>query len=208
MIRTNIRCKFICRFFADRHNIKKYSQLMKSAMKSPKKHAFLLIELCISLLLFSLIMVTLFSSYRELCMIQSSLQQQKSKIFSQQKLRLRLKQIFKNLSSFEKIEENCWTFNYDNELEYDPELRGKVKAMFYLSPFYNCEDPLKKNLIYEISTKDGKSRLEILFENVEDCTFLFFDESIKEWTTIYPKISPRFIKISMNKNQLIVPLFL
>lgn len=172
-----------------------------------KKKPFLILEATIALVLITVLIGIVFSSYQQLVVSQHYLKESKKSILSQKKLQLRLKQIFSNVISFEKKNEHFYLVTYDNKGDLDPLFRGQLQGMFYIDSIPQKSKSQRK-LVLTTWPKKGDPRLEVLFENIESFSFLFFDEQKKEWTDHYPKTTPFMIKLFIDKNRLVIPLFL
>jgi hypothetical protein len=161
-----------------------------------KKRPVLLLELVISLVLFSIIIGILFSSYREFSLAKTALRKEKELILSRQKLQLRLGQIFSRLKTL-KVENNACHLSYDNGLDIEEGFRGKLEAMLLID---------KGRLALVAWPEKGKARKEILCESANSFSFCFFDTKIGAWVPKYPEQKPLMMKITID--QTIYPFFL
>lgn len=138
-------------------------------MNISKKRPFSLLEVTISLVLTTILLTTLFSSYRQL--IQNKIEIEKAsqglhwRFFTQ----TRLNQIFESLEEGAKFEtkEGALVFHFDNELDADPAYSGQLDGKLSLEGSQLC-----------LFLKDRK---EILHKNVKNLTLSFYDPKEKKW---------------------------
>jgi hypothetical protein len=154
-----------------------------------KKRPILLMELVISMVLFSIIIGILFSSFREFSLAKTSLRKDKEFILNRQKLQLRLGQIFSSLKSL-KIENNACHLSYDNGIDLEKDFRGSLDAMLLID---------KGRLALVSWGEQGKVRKEILCECAKSFSFSFFDAKIGTWSPQYPEQKPLMLKITIDK---------
>jgi hypothetical protein len=161
-----------------------------------KKRPILLMELVISMVLFSVIIGILFSSYREFSLAKISLRKDKELILTRQKLQLRLGQIFSSLKTL-KIENNACHFSYDNGIDLEKEFRGQLEAMLLID---------KGRLALVSWPEKGDARKEIICESAKSFSFSFFDTKTGAWIPKYPEQKPLMMKITID--QTTYPFFL
>lgn len=161
-----------------------------------KKRPVLLLELMISLVLFSIIIGILFSSYREFSLAKTSLRKEKELILTQQKCQLRLGQIFSHLKTL-KVENNTCHLSYDNGIDIQKEFRGSLEAMLLID---------KGRLALVTWSEKGEARKEILSESAKSFSFQFFDTKKGTWSSQYPEQKPLMMKFTIDKTH--YPFFL
>src|SRR5579872_5336313 len=122
-----------------------------------KKRPILLLELVISMVLFSIIIGILFSSYKEFSLAKTSMRKDKELILARQKLQLKLGQIFSNLKSL-KVENNACHLSYDNGIDLEKDFRGQLDAMLLID---------KGRLVFVSWGQQDKVRKEILCESAK-----------------------------------------
>lgn len=149
----------------------------------------LLLELVISLVLFSVIIGILFSSYKEFSLIKRSLQKEKTIILGKQKLQLRLGQIFSQLKTL-KIENDACQLSYDNGIDVEKEFNGALDAMLMID----------RGRLALVSWSDqGNARKEILSEPAKSFSFQFFDTKKGEWSPQYPDQKPLMMQFFLDE---------
>jgi len=154
-----------------------------------KKRPVLLLELVISLVLFSTIIGILFSSYKEFSLAKTSLRKEKEIVLSKQKLQLRLGQIFSQLKTL-KVENNACHLSYDNGIDSEEEFNGALEAMLLID----------KGRLALVTWPDKESdkeavRKEILFESAKSFSFQFFDTKKGIWSSQYPDQKPFMMQL-------------
>ncbi len=156
-----------------------------------RKRPVLLLELMISLVLFSVIVGILFSSYKELSLTKSLLRKDKELILTRQKLQLRLAQIFSHLKTL-KMEGPSCILTYENEIDKESQFRGTLEGMLYID---------KGRLAFVTWPQSAQEkeqiegRKEILFESAASFSFDFFDAKKGIWGAKYPEQKPFMMKI-------------
>jgi hypothetical protein len=154
-----------------------------------KKRPILLMELMISMVLFSIIIGILFSSFREFSLAKNSLRKDKELILNRQKLQLRLGQIFSSLKTL-KIENNACHLSYDNGIDLEKDFRGQLEAMLLID---------KGRLALVSWGEQGKVRKEIICESAKSFSFNFFDTKKGIWISAYPEQKPLMMKIIIDQ---------
>jgi hypothetical protein len=154
-----------------------------------KKRPILLLELVISMVLFSIIIGILFSSYKEFSLAKTSMRKDKELILARQKLQLKLGQIFSNLKSL-KVENNACHLSYDNGIDLEKDFRGQLDAMLLID---------KGRLVFVSWGQQEKVRKEILCESAKSFSFTFFDTNTGTWGPTYPEQKPMMMKITVDE---------
>jgi hypothetical protein len=154
-----------------------------------KKRPVLLLELMISLVLFSVIIGILFSSYKEFSLAKTMLRKEKEAILAQQKCQLRLGQIFSHLKTL-KIEGNACHLSYDNGIDIEKEFRGSLEAMLLID---------KGRLALVTWPEKGGARKEILCDSAKTFSFEFFDTKKGDWSYQYPDQKPLMMKFTLDE---------
>ena len=171
------------------------SKICKSAGRSPKespqlyecllkKRPILILELILSLALFSIILTFLLSSYKDLVLTKKSLREEREKIFSRHRVALRLTQVLSGMKN--KKEEDgkyFWTFNngYDKEAPF----RGEVKGELGLDE--------QRRLCLVTIAKSGLRRTEVLSKEVQKFALKFFEKSSTAKLTLNEVEIPLFL---------------
>ena len=119
-----------------------------------RKRPVLILELLISLTLFTVIIGILFSSFKELTLAKTTLRKDKELILNRQKLQLRLSQILSRVSELELKNEGCF-MTYKNELDWNKNFRGTLEGMLYIDA---------GRLVFVSWPEEGNARKEILYE--------------------------------------------
>ena len=174
-----------------------------------KKQALSLLEVVIALALTSVVLLFLFSYFREITVADVEMQKVQEKLFARERVQLRLMQIFSNLTSDEKTSffytETApeafgvrLVFTFENGIDEDEMLSGNVKGVLQLA----------KNRTLELRTLplEGKEvgRSELLMEHVKNFSFKIFDLEKKIWQDAWPEerqASPAMIKIILEKEE-------
>ncbi|HEX4839747.1 MAG TPA: hypothetical protein VFU89_04835 [Rhabdochlamydiaceae bacterium] len=150
-----------------------------------KKRPVLLLELVISLALFSTIIGILFSSYKEFSLAKTSLRKEKELVLGKQKFQLRLGQIFSKLKTL-KVENNACHLSYDNGIDSEEEFNGALEAMLLID----------KGRLALVTWSDKEAvRKEILFESAKSFSFQFFDAKKGIWSHQYPDQKPFMMQL-------------
>jgi prepilin-type N-terminal cleavage/methylation domain-containing protein len=144
-----------------------------------KKRAFTLIELSLSILLFSILLTTLFLSYRGLKVMES--EKEDPSFLEERYFDQRTAQIFRRLDEKGGFlgDETSFCFIFDQGAHTNPLLAGKVLAKLYFDPPTSTialtywPDPLTKQISPTVTL--------VLIENVKDvkCSFYFPPKSQK-----------------------------
>lgn len=161
-----------------------------------KKRPVLLLELVISMVLFSIIVGILFSSYKEFSLAKTSIRKDKELILARQKLQLRLGQIFSSLKTL-KVENNACHLSFDNGIDLDKDFRGQLDAMLLID---------KGRLAFVSWGQQERVRKEILCESARSFSFTFFDTKTGTWVPTYPEQKPMMMKITIDETH--YPFFL
>jgi len=150
-----------------------------------KKQPLTLIETLIALILSVTLVLFLSTSLRILCKEHHDLERIKDRELAIQKLHLRLKQIFNNLSTWEDCDEQnpplfgsasipesrfpVFLFSYYSEADPEANYIGRHPGMLYL-------DKQQK-----LCLVTWPQRKEILLHDVDQLSFQFFDPEKKKW---------------------------
>ncbi|HEX2579230.1 MAG TPA: hypothetical protein VHK67_02370 [Rhabdochlamydiaceae bacterium] len=154
-----------------------------------EKRPVLLLELVISLALFSTIIGILFSSYKEFSLVKTSLRKEKEVVLSKQKFQLRLGQIFSQLKTL-KIENNACHLSYDHGIDIEKEFNGALEALLLID---------KGRLALVTWSEKGTARKEILHESAKSFSFQFFDPKKGDWSSEYPDQKPLLMQFFLDE---------
>lgn len=141
------------------------------------------------MVLFSLIIGILFSSYKEFSLAKTSIRKDKALILARQKLQLRLGQIFSSLKTL-KVENNACHLSYDNGIDLKEEFRGPLDAMLLID---------RGRLAFISWSEKGEARKEIICESAKSFSFTFFDTKTGKWGPTYPEQKPTMMKITIDE---------
>lgn len=162
-----------------------------------KRHAFLLLELTISLVIMGIVMGMLFLGYQQTLMAKQKIHEEKEKVLHKQRLLLRLRQIFRSVESFKEVPKQGFFLTYDASMDPDPDFRGMLEGVLFLD---------RNRLVLMSWSNEGKSRVEVLYENVGSASYLFFDSKTGSFEEKFPETSPLMVKVELDKWE--IPLFL
>ena len=149
-------------------------------------------------------MTFLLSSYRELVLAKTLLRKDKERILTQQRVELRLAQVFSKLEKI-KSENKSFFLTFDNGLDSDPAFRGVIEGTLYIDK----EKRLTLATWPQENSKD-KPRVEVLMENIDDFKLRFLDTGLAGFVEDYPKEKPSMMKVFLesNNNTTTLPLIL
>ncbi len=140
------------------------------------------------MVLFSIIIGILFSSYKEFSIAKTSIRKDKELILTRQKLQLRLGQIFSSLKTLKLENDGCY-LAYDNGIDLKEEFRGELDAMLLID---------KGRLAFVTWGQQERVRKEILCESAKSFSFIFFDTKTGTWVPTYPEQKPMMMKITID----------
>ena len=167
--------------------------------KKRESRAFTLLEVMIALALASMLMLFLFDMYREVAVQKIAAEKLEEKQFAEQKVQMRLTEIFSKASLREdelfNVRGKDIFFTFHNGVDADSRFSGEVKGLLSHS---------KERLELRIRPLDGSGeRMELLMENVKAVTYEFFDkEKERAWTPHWDNESlsiPAMIKLKITK---------
>lgn len=139
-----------------------------------KKRPLSLLELIIGLSLTAILLSSLFASFRQISMSNASVQRAHGVVHERAFLQLRLEQMFRGLSKDTclKKTEHGLTFTYKNFCDLEPDYCGSLQGKLLV----------QEGRLILFSTPPNKDpRAQILFENVSDISWEFFDLKNKKW---------------------------
>ncbi|MBS0629581.1 MAG: hypothetical protein JSS30_05075 [Verrucomicrobia bacterium] len=147
------------------------------------KRTLSLIEVMLGLLLATILITTLFSSFRELMLTHTKLAKMHQEKHWEYVLNVRLNQIFEAIRSdalfttepYRDITPSALHFFFNNGIDSEPKFCQELEG--YL--FQNKE----KELCLVLQSKDGSERKEVFVKNGKDYKLEFFDPLTKKWTT-------------------------
>ena len=188
-----------------------------------KKRFFTLIEVLISISLFSIIITLLFSYFVKITKLEKRMDGMKKEFFLKNRANIKLNYIFTQIKSKDLLENprlyteyeknsNMLTLRvlFDNGIDFDPNFSNLQTAKIYVDD--------KKNLILDVfSEKTEKPRREILLKDVYSIEYQFLsreDEKMKKtqkkeiaknifWYYFWPKENsdvPSIVKMTVNKD--------
>ncbi len=167
-------------------------------MRIKKKRAFTLTEILISLGLFSIILATLFSSFRSASLLQFKGEKGRALSLTRSHLQQRLNQVFfySDKSSFKEEEDESTgmkilSFSFDNHIDPDPLYSSMIKGKLYIDR--------KDQLILETAplTPSEEKREEILCRGVSSWNPLLEDQLLSieideiPFVFLFPKIDQK-----------------
>ncbi len=158
------------------------------------KRPLSLLEVMISLALASILLTTLFSSFRELMQTNAKLSKMHQEKHWEYVLNVRLTQIFEAIHSdalfttepYRDIAPKALHFMFNNGIDADPKFCQELEGFLFLSK--------EKELCLVIQSKGGSERKEIFVKNGKDYSLQFFDPVSKKWVsdwsqTVLPPIA-------------------
>jgi hypothetical protein len=161
-----------------------------------RKKALVILEILIGLALLSIIVTVLFNTMKETARLEVSLEKMRGASFQKQKIQARLSDLFLSIANeeraslytqiFPKEKKESLIAIFDNGIDPDPNFSGKVTGRIFLD--------VSKDLSL-VTWGEGEIneaapwRKELLFSNVEDFHFEFFDTTQQpySWVRKWPK---------------------
>lgn len=170
-----------------------------------KKQALTLLEILISLVLFAIILSSLFTTYRQLVRHKTTTAHLQRESFEHelvfQKLDPLLAQVTGDPPSTFHTENNSLgpghmlVFAYRNRLDPDPLFCTDLTCFLFLDP--------SKRLCLKTQTQSGVERVEYLADPVASITYSFFNPKTLEWQSEWPSKNPLppFFKIEWHTSR-------
>lgn len=152
----------------------------------------------------AILMGALFNIYRQSAVVGCQIEKLKDGILSNQVFQQRMAQIFNEVrlssekegeAAFYKLGQGL-EFTYHNGVDKDPKFCDEVRASLILNE--------KKEVCLTLTSKDHATRSEVFFENTKDLLFSFFNVSVSEWVSSWPKEEaalPAMIKLTVVKGK-------
>lgn len=171
-------------------------------MRILQKRPLSLLEVAIGLALTTILLMALFTNYRQLIQTNIGVQKVRQEMHWKFITQMRLAQVFEALNeqgalfSFSTLipgnnEQAIW-LTYDAGIDPDPDYCGEIRA------FITCN--IKREFCLTTFSKKGKSREEVFLKNAKDLYFSFFDPKTKQWIDTWQKNPnlPPLIKIGVS----------
>lgn len=143
-----------------------------------KKQYFTLLEVCISLVLISIIITTVFRFFYNITKLEKNLKIAKEEILFKNFLHIKLNDLFSKISQenfcfFYDETKNALYFSYDNKIDPNPKFCKTSIAKLFLN---------NNNLTLHLTCKDTL-RKEILATNIKNLQFMFIkkNKTTKKW---------------------------
>lgn len=163
------------------------------------KRPLSLLEVMIGLVLSTILLTALFSSFRELMQKKAELAKMHGEKHWEYVTEVRLNQIFEAINSesifrtepYRDIAPQSLHFTFNNGVDSDPKFCQQLEG--YL--FVNHE----KEFCLMIESKEGKQRKEVFLKNGSNFSIQFFDPAEKKWLLAWDQnFLPPFVKISIS----------
>jgi|GEM_PF-2789245 len=139
---------------------------MEYTQNMRKLHALTLTEVMISLGLFSVVLASVFSSFRNSTILQTKAEAIRKDVLQRSSLLQRLSNVFLyvDTKSFKQQEDGSIRFSFDNQIDPEGEFAGMIEAHLYLDDRYDL-------ILESFSKKKDRSRKEILLSDILEVTF-------------------------------------
>lgn len=155
-----------------------------------RKKNFSLLEVMIGLVLATLLLTTLFSTFRELMQTGAKLSKARQEKHWEYVLNMRLTQVFEAIGAdalfttepYRDIAPQALHFIFNNGIDLDPKFCEKIDGFLFLNK--------DQQLCLVLQAKDGTSRKEVLVMNGKDYELKFFDPQSKKWIREWIQTSP------------------
>jgi len=162
------------------------------------KRPLSLLEVMIGVVLASLLLTTLFSSFRELMQTGAKLTKMHQERHWEYVLHVRLNQLFEAIDSdalfttepYQDIAPKALHFIFDNGVDANPKFCQKLDGYLFLNQ--------DRALCLVLQAQDGTERKEILVKNGKDYSLKFFDPLSKKWVGSWVQtVLPSFVQMTI-----------
>ncbi len=167
--------------------------------KKTRKKPLSLLEVVIALSLTSILLFFLFGYYRQLIMVDLDVEKLQERFSARERVQTRLMQVFSSFPPLEKKDPGflytdttpegvdlSLIFAYENGLDSDPLLSGRVKGILFVS-----RDKKLKMRTLSLEEKAGE-REEVLMESVQSISFSFLNSAEDKWDSLWAKDAAAF----------------
>lgn len=164
-----------------------------------KKRPLSLLEVMIGLALTTILLTTLFSSFRELMQTSNKLTKLRQEKHWEYVTQVRLAQIFEaihagsvfTLEPYRDITPKALHFTFNNGIDADPKFCQELEGFLFINR--------EKEFCLMIESKDGSQRKEVFLKNGSEYSIQFFDPSTKKWLNEWDfNYLPPIVKISIS----------
>jgi len=151
-----------------------------------------------ALFIMGVVVQLLFVGYRHGSIALRKARQEKEAVLTNERLLLRLKQIFDQATSCRERELGGFVIEYTGGTDVDPRFRLSLEGQLYVD---------KKELMLITRGEEGETRLEVLHDKVSAIALSFFDVHEGCFVEKFPKSRPPMVKVTVNQNT-VLPIFL
>ncbi len=169
-----------------------------------RKQPLTLLEIVIALFLTGIILTTLLVFFKDYSLTNIKLKTVKEHVLARQTCYLRLNNLFSSMQTpkngtsgfytdtYNESAKEALFFTFNNGADLDPDFCNTLKGVLYLT---------KGGALHLIiQGEGGKTRKEVLFQNLSQFTLQFFDEEEKNWSPSWPRSKekpPLMLKIEL-----------
>lgn len=163
-----------------------------------RRRPILLLESIIAFLIMGVVIQLLFTGYRHGAVALKKAREEKEAVVRQEKLALRLQQLFDRAVACKARERGGFAIEYVGGADIDPHFRGSLEGELYVD---------QEALVFVTRSQEGAERLEVLYERVQAFELDFFDLKEGVFAAKFPTSKPPMIRVTLD-NHFILPLFL